>query len=66
MSHLNVAVLIGSLRKGSFNRKVAMGLDAITPSGMTLTTIEIGDLPLYNPDLTRMRLPQHGHGFDRR
>ena len=51
MSHLNVAVLIGSLRKGSFNRKVAMGLDAITPSGMTLTTIEIGDLPLYNPDL---------------
>ncbi|MFC7065942.1 NADPH-dependent FMN reductase [Brucella rhizosphaerae] len=51
MSHLNVAVLIGSLRKGSFNRKVAMGLDAITPSGMTLTTVEIGDLPLYNPDL---------------
>ncbi|MCK4206217.1 NAD(P)H-dependent oxidoreductase [Brucella pituitosa] len=51
MSQLNVAVLVGSLRKDSFNRKVAVGLSAVAPDGMTLTTIEIGDLPLYNPDL---------------
>jgi len=51
MSQLNVAVLIGSLRKDSFNRKVAVGLNSVVPEGMTLTTIEIGDLPLYNPDL---------------
>lgn len=51
MSQLNVAVLVGSLRKESFNRKVAVGLSAVAPDGMTLSTIEIGDLPLYNPDL---------------
>jgi chromate reductase, NAD(P)H dehydrogenase (quinone) len=51
MSQLNVAVLIGSLRKDSFNRKVAVELNSVVPEGMTLTTIEIGDLPLYNPDL---------------
>ena len=57
MSQLNVAVLIGSLRKDSFNRKVAVGLNSVMPEGMTLTTIEIGDLPLYNPDLDTDTLP---------
>lgn len=51
MTQLNVALLIGSLRKDSFSRKVATGLNSITPEGMALTTIEIGDLPFYNPDL---------------
>ncbi|NKB83348.1 NADPH-dependent FMN reductase [Brucella grignonensis] len=51
MSQLNVAVLVGSLRKDSFNRRVAVGLNAVVPDGMTLRIIEIGDLPLYNPDL---------------
>lgn len=51
MAKVNVAVLVGSLRKDSFNRKVALGLNAIKPNDMALTIIEIGDLPLYNPDL---------------
>jgi len=51
MAKVNVAVLVGSLRKDSFNRKVAVGLNAVTPDDMALTLVEIGDLPLYNPDL---------------
>jgi chromate reductase len=51
MSQLNVAVLVGSLRKDSFNRRVAFGLSSVVPKDMTLRSIEIGDLPLYNPDL---------------
>lgn len=51
MAELNVAVLVGSLRKESFNGKVALGLNAIAPDDITLTVIQIGDLPLYNPDL---------------
>ncbi|MFS2325382.1 MULTISPECIES: NADPH-dependent FMN reductase [Brucella] len=51
MAKVNVAVLVGSLRKESFNRKVAVGLNAVTPDDMALTLVEIGDLPLYNPDL---------------
>lgn len=51
MTQLNVAILVGSLRKDSFSRKVAVGLNSIAPDGMTFIPIEIGDLPFYNPDL---------------
>lgn len=46
-----VAVLVGSLRKDSINRKIAQALAAVAPKGLALTIVEIGDLPLYNPDL---------------
>ena len=45
-----VAVLVGSLRKGSFNRKMALALKAMAPPSMTLEIVEIGALPLYNQD----------------
>jgi chromate reductase, NAD(P)H dehydrogenase (quinone) len=45
-----VAVLVGSLRKGSLNRKLALALSALTPPSMTLEIIEIGQLSLYNQD----------------
>lgn len=51
MSKLEVAVLVGSLRAGSYNLSVAKGLQALAPEGMTLEIIPIGDLPLYNQDL---------------
>lgn len=51
MSKLNVAILVGSLRKGSFSSQVAQGLQLVAPDDMAFTTIEIGDLPFYNPDL---------------
>ncbi|MHB1329102.1 MAG: NADPH-dependent FMN reductase [Gemmatimonadales bacterium] len=46
-----VGVFVGSLRSGSFTRKVAQVLAGLAPSGLALEVIEIGQLPLYNPDL---------------
>jgi chromate reductase, NAD(P)H dehydrogenase (quinone) len=46
----NVAVLVGSLRKESLNRKLANALIAMAPSSLKLGVLEIGDLPLYNQD----------------
>lgn len=46
----NVAVLVGSLRKESLNRKLANALTAMAPSSLKLGIVEIGNLPLYNQD----------------
>lgn len=46
-----IAVLAGSLRNESLNRKMAMELSRLAPDTMDLEIIEIGDLPLYNEDL---------------
>jgi chromate reductase len=46
----NVAVVVGSLRKGSFTRRVARALMKLAPDTLKLQIVEIGDLPLYNTD----------------
>jgi chromate reductase len=46
----DVAVLVGSLRKESFNRKMAKALQALAPPSLNLEIVEIGNLPLYNQD----------------
>ncbi|MHB8310725.1 MAG: NADPH-dependent FMN reductase [Metallibacterium sp.] len=46
-----VAVLVGSLRKESFNRRMALALQAMARGTLDLQLIEIGALPLYNQDL---------------
>src|SRR4051812_33753446 len=46
----NVAVLVGSLRKASLNRKVATQLAMLAPASLKLEIVEIGDLALYNED----------------
>jgi chromate reductase, NAD(P)H dehydrogenase (quinone) len=46
----SVAVLVGSLRKGSINRKVANALMELAPANLKLGVVEIGGLPLYNAD----------------
>ena len=45
-----VAVVVGSLRKDSVNRKVANALAALTPN-LTFNFVEIGDLPFFDQDL---------------
>ena len=50
MSQKNIAVLVGSLRKESFSRKVARNLIELAPASLKLSIVEIGDLPLYNQD----------------
>lgn len=46
-----IAVLVGSLRKDSINRKVALALAELAPANLKLNIVEIGDLPLYNEDI---------------
>jgi NAD(P)H-dependent FMN reductase/ketosteroid isomerase-like protein len=46
-----VAVVVGSLRRESFSRKVAQALIAQAPSSLECRFVEIGDLQLYNQDL---------------
>jgi chromate reductase, NAD(P)H dehydrogenase (quinone) len=46
----DVAVIVGSLRKDSINRKVANVLAELAPAGLKLTVVEIGQLPIYNQD----------------
>ena len=46
-----IALLVGSLRKESLNRKMARVLIDLAPDIMDLEIVEIGNLPLYNEDL---------------
>jgi chromate reductase len=46
----DVAVFVGSLRKDSFNRKMANALAGLAPEGLRLGIVEIGQLPHYNQD----------------
>jgi len=48
---INVAVIVGSLRKGSINRMVANTLIELAPADLKLDIVEIGQLQLYNQDL---------------
>ena len=45
-----IAIVVGSLREGSINRKVARSICAIRGDNLDCSMIEIGDLPLYNQD----------------
>ena len=45
-----VAVLVGSLRKDSINRKLANALIELAPPSLELSFVEIGGLPFYNQD----------------
>jgi chromate reductase len=45
-----IAIIVGSLRKDSINRKVARSICAIRGDNLDCTMVEIGDLPLYNQD----------------
>jgi chromate reductase, NAD(P)H dehydrogenase (quinone) len=47
----DIAVIVGSLRKESFNRKTAKTLIEIAPKGLALEIVEIGALPFYNEDI---------------
>jgi chromate reductase len=45
-----IAIIVGSLRKDSLNRKVARSICALRGDNLDCSMIEIGDLPLYNQD----------------
>jgi len=50
MSKYTIAVIVGSLRHDSFNRKLANAIVKLAPPEFSFTQVQIDDLPLYNQD----------------
>jgi len=50
MKKYQIAVVVGSLRKESFNRKLATAIAKLAPPDFSFQQVQIGDLPLYNQD----------------
>lgn len=53
-----IAYIIGSLRKESYNRKLASALIKLGPRDVTFKELPIGDLPLYNQDDDDSQAPE--------
>ncbi len=60
-----VTVIVGSLREGSLNRKLACTLTELAPEGLEFSYVRTGDLPLYNPDLDEGTPPEAWQSFRR-
>jgi chromate reductase, NAD(P)H dehydrogenase (quinone) len=63
---MNVCVLVGSLRKASFNRVLANALISLPPSSLQLDIVEIGQLALYNEDIETAAPPAPWTAFRQR
>jgi len=50
MSQHHIAVIVGSLRRDSLNRKLADAVVKLAPPEFSFKQVQIGDLPLYNQD----------------
>ena len=50
MTDFRIAVVVGSLRRDSINRKLATALAALGPADCNFQMLRIDDLPLYNQD----------------
>ena len=50
MANYKIAIIVGSLRKDSLNRKIARSICALRGDNLDCQMVEIGDLPLYNQD----------------
>jgi len=50
MTRTKIAVIVGSLRKESFNRKLATALAKLAPADFSFEQVQIGDLPHYDQD----------------
>ena len=51
MAKYKIAVIVGSLRKKSFNLKLAKTLLALAPESLSLEIVSIAGLPIFNEDL---------------
>ncbi len=50
MAQIPIAVVVGSLRRDSFNRKLATAIAKLAPAEFSFKQVKIDDLPLYNQD----------------
>jgi chromate reductase len=53
-----IGYVVGSLRKDSWNRKLANALIKLAPADFNFKELRIGDLPLYNQDDDRSQAPE--------
>jgi chromate reductase, NAD(P)H dehydrogenase (quinone) len=57
-ARLHFVVMVGSLRKGSFNVAIARALPELAPEGVTIEPLpSVGEFPLYNFDLQEKGFP---------
>ncbi len=55
---LRFVVMVGSLRRASFNAVIARALPALAPEGVSIEPLgSVGDFPLYNQDLQEKGFP---------
>jgi len=54
---MKVLAMVGSLRKGSYNKLAFQAAMELKPAGMEISLGEIGDLPLYNDDVREAGYP---------
>ena len=59
MTSYKIAILVGSLRKDSLNRRVAQSLCAFAGERLNCDIVEIGNLPLYNQDSDENPPPEY-------
>jgi chromate reductase len=50
LAQIKIAVIVGSIRKDSFNKKLALALAKLAPADFLFETVRIDDLPHYNQD----------------
>ena len=50
MDKRKIAVFVGSLREGSFNRQLARALERLGEDRLEFDRVDIGSLPFYNQD----------------
>jgi chromate reductase, NAD(P)H dehydrogenase (quinone) len=51
MPEVNVAIIVGSARRDSINRKLARALVGLARGKLATSFVQIDDLPMYNQDL---------------
>jgi len=55
---IHFVVLLGSLRRGSYNAAIARALPALAPPGVTIAPLgSVGDFPLFNQDVQEQGFP---------
>ena len=55
---LRFAVMVGSLRRASYNAAIARALPALAPDGVSIVPLgSVGDFPLYNHDIQEKGFP---------
>jgi len=59
MARHRIAIVVGSLRKDSINRKIARSICAFASDQLDCTIVEIGTLPLYDQDSDASPPPEY-------